>query len=142
MENTNTIKIESLNIHGGFEEKKSGIQQYLNKNKPDVLLIQESHLLPEAERFIKWEGYTAFYNSTTKQQVANLGKNRRRGVITIVANKWKNLITVIDNTEHNAGRLITIRLHLTDRLLTIFNIYAPTEKKRTRNMAPNTTTQS
>ena len=94
---SSTISIESLNVHGGLREKNPFIDEYLQNKKPDILLLQESHLFPEEERWLNWANYTAHYNSTTKQQAKKLGQNRRRGVVILIANHLTHLITIAFN---------------------------------------------
>lgn len=128
------LVIQSLNMRGKFKIKQPFIQKHINKHAPDVLFIQETHLAQEDEPFIQWKGYTAYYNSLTKRQILKQGKNRRRGVLTLVKNDLAQGILVESNTPHNMGRVIVLRLIIHKFQFILTNLYAPNHHQERKTM--------
>ena len=63
------MKIISWNVNGIRAMEKKGFFEWLQKESPDILCLQETKAHPEqlAEKFIKPEGYQSFWSAAEKK---------------------------------------------------------------------------
>uniref|UniRef100_A0A3B1J2S8 exodeoxyribonuclease III n=1 Tax=Astyanax mexicanus TaxID=7994 RepID=A0A3B1J2S8_ASTMX len=111
-----TINIISWNVRG-FQNpiKRSKILSNLAKQKCDIALIQESHLIEEEVLKLKkkWVGhvYSSSFNS------------KSRGVLILIN---KNLVFHLENIiKDEIGRFVAIKLSFGGQKIAVASLYAP-----------------
>jgi hypothetical protein len=111
---TNSIKIMQWNSEGVMK-KKLELQHFLQKEKIDVLCIQETHL-NDSNRF-SIRGFECFRQD-------RLG--HKGGIITMVRNNIPatEIARCQEESEH-----LTIKIHTTPEPLVITNLYCPNNKR-------------
>ncbi len=112
------------NIGGGLREKWPEICEWIKREEPEVVMIQETKIKErEEDKFIVPEGY--------KQFAASLKKEGMRGVMTIIKD---NLAMMVDKNriiKDKEGRYLMIPCNTLMRGQTLWleNIYAPVSDK-------------
>jgi exodeoxyribonuclease-3 len=88
---------------------------YFQRNRLDIILLQETHWTVDTEMQIKreWDGEVIF----------NHGTNTARGVATLINPRLG--YNVRQTRGDNEGRILNIVLDLDGHILNIINIYAP-----------------
>ena len=119
-----TLNIAHWNAEG-IRKKKPELQNFLSKEKIDVLCVQETHL-NEQHRF-SIRGYQTFRNDR---------ENRiKGGVLTLVKNNIP--ATEIKKSTANSGtEYITIKVVLPKKEITITNAYCPSDRDIETNVFP------
>ena len=108
------LSIVSLNVNGlNDATKRKTILNYLNNEKYDFCLLQETHLTEKnAKKLHAWPG--SFFHAA--------GKTNSAGVAILT--KIKRLKPVDIQTD-DGGRYIVIQCSIDGHLVTICNLYAP-----------------
>jgi exodeoxyribonuclease-3 len=110
------MKILSWNVNGIRAMEKKGFFEWLAKESPDILCLQETKARPEqlTEKFIQPEGYHSFWASAEKKGYSGVGLYTKT--------RPKSVITGLGSQEFdNEGR--TLVADYNDFIL--FNIYYP-----------------
>ena len=111
-----TLVLSQWNAEG-VRNKKPELQEFLYKNKVDIICIQETHLT-EAHRFFV-RGYQEFRNDR---------KNRTKGgVITFVKNTLP-ATEISRSSENSCTEFIVIKVVLPDKEISIVNAYCPSDR--------------
>ena len=105
------IKILNLNCRGlRTEVKRLRLINFLLHFKPDILLLQDTHITEELEGIVKAEfsGYNLSFSN---------GTNDSRGVLTATKNEHKCIYK-------NDGRILTVEIEFQSTKVNFTNIYA------------------
>lgn len=112
----NCLTLVTWNVRGiRTQSKKNKIFNYLHQIKPDICLLQETHLEKEDLNHFQCKEFTNIYSSTLN--------SKQCGVSILIHNKllYNHLSTIIDS----GGRFVIINGNLANHNLTIINIYGP-----------------
>ena len=111
------MKICTVNARGlGEKRKRRSMFTFLKKQKPDIVMLQETHLCTEQDKKsweLEWGGTT----------FASMGTNNSRGVSILLNSKSNAKIDEIKTD--NDGRIICGIITVDNKRLLICNIYAP-----------------
>ena len=106
----------SLNARGirTFEKRKA-LFQWLNKDKADIIFLQETYSTPDVENIWKsqWKGDLYFAH----------GSEHSRGVLILI--KEKLSFELKSYTHDNEGRFIILKANVQEQSFIFVNIYAP-----------------
>ena len=118
-ERQQTFSFLSLNVRGLRDKlKRSKIFSWINHQKSDVILLQETFLTSEIETVIKQElNYHCFFNH---------GTNHARGVATLI--KMNQSIEYLEHNLFCNGRVLAVRVKYGTYVYLILNVYAPTKR--------------
>ena len=112
----NCLTLVTWNVRGiRTQTKKNRVFNYLLQIKPDICLLQETHLEKEDLNHFQPKEYNNIYSSTLN--------SKQCGVSILIHNKllYNHLSTIIDS----GGRFVIINGNLANHNLTIINIYGP-----------------
>ena len=115
------LKVATLNVRGlRNSSKQLGIVQKLNRERLDILAIQETHLCSEQEintLALQWGGIVHF----------SPGTNRSKGVATLFSSKYsQENIKFIKSYD----RIVFSSIRIDCENIMIVNIYSPCDNKR------------
>ena len=118
-ERQQTFSFLSLNVRGLRDKlKRSKIFSWINHQKSDVILLQETFLTSEIETVIKQElNYHCFFNH---------GTNHARGVATLI--KMNQSTEYLEHNLFCNGRVLAVRVKYGTYVYLILNVYAPTKR--------------
>ena len=91
------------------------IMTFIKSQKCDVVLLQETHLLPEEVRRLCW-GWVG-------QVFASCGSNRSRGVMTLLNKRLQ--FKCLKELRDEAGRYVLLLSAVQGQTIIIANVYAP-----------------
>jgi hypothetical protein len=131
----NKFLILSINMNGNIFEKLHDLRDIINRTQPDIIAIQELHVLEQDEKYLQnihkdfalfsnlvpFEKINTFAPKGTKDYVSN-----RQGVITLVKNaiahriKEKNILK-----DDVTFRYIIINFEISNQVFAHANVYAP-----------------
>lgn len=112
------IKVVSHNVRGlNGKIKQKHYLSHLHKQKPDILLMQESHIKSPSHHLLKDKMFL--------YQLHFYGSSKARGVAVLINNSmhYKEVSTL----KGNDGRLAATKGLLNGTKVTIVSIYAPNE---------------
>ena len=112
----NKIKILSANCRGiQSKEKRYDVINYMKSKIPDILCLQDTHLIPEEEFNLKtiWDGEVILHGMRTNS----------RGVAILLNNTFEYTIKKVD--KYPTGNMIALDLTLSDITVKLINIYCP-----------------
>ncbi|KAJ0022323.1 hypothetical protein NQD34_009813 [Periophthalmus magnuspinnatus] len=112
----NTLTFVTWNVRGiRTQAKKKKIFSELHKLKPDICLLQETHLSNSDLDLLQFKEFNSIYSSTYN--------SRQRGVSILIHNKliFNHLSTITDPE----GRYVIINGTMSNNKFTIVNIYGP-----------------
>ena len=120
MENKVT-KLISWHVNGlGTYTKRHKVFNYLKQKKPDIIMLQETHLSEKDVFRIKerWIG----------QMVHNTYNQKQRGVCILFSKQFK--VQILKEYKDKDGRILIILIHIgtTNQNIILSNIYAPNEE--------------
>lgn len=118
--NSFDMKIGSLNIRGLNEVKKRRVVfDWINKQKMDIMFLQETHSSVAQERYWRgeWGGELYFSHGATNS----------RGVAILVSKK--STVNVDDYHCSSDGRLVIVKVKQNDKFMYLVNIYVPNVEK-------------
>lgn len=113
------MKLLSWNVNGIRSAQKKGLLDWLAKESPDILCLQETKAHPEqlSPALLNPPGYHTFWNSAVKRGYS--------GVATFTKTKPKSTRTGLDVPEFDQeGRMFETEFEL----FTLLNIYFPNGK--------------
>lgn len=114
------LNLHSLNVRGISNEKKRKLLfQWLKKNYPGIVLLQETHSTEQNEKL--WA------NEWGHQIVFSHGSNNSCGVAILFDSKHDYNVVVKHNDKE--GRFLLVELEVNREKYVIMNIYAPTKSK-------------
>jgi exonuclease III len=64
-----TLKIITVNINGGWEDKKAKLQEWTNKHHPDIIMVQELKCDKTKGRYATLDGYKGFHNCLSQRYI-------------------------------------------------------------------------
>lgn len=110
------LKVTSHNVKGLQNEKKRRkLFNHYHEHKFDIILLQETHSIPENEVFWKAEwGGNIFFSH---------GSSNSRGVAILLDRKLNG--TISDIATDNDGRIITVSIMIDGVEFAITSVYAP-----------------
>ena len=110
------MKIISWNVNGLRAVSKKGFSEWLEKESPDILCLQETKVLPQQleEDILNPKGYHSFWNNPSRKGYAGVCVYSKKNPLEVE----KDFPPASFNTE---GRILT--LHYKDFIL--MNIYFP-----------------
>ncbi len=117
----NEIKLISWNVNGIRAVIKKGFLNFINKEKPDVLCLQETKARPEQveiDEELSELGYTSYWNSAMKKGYSG----------TVIFTKLKPISVVNDiqiGKHDQEGRVITMEF----KKYFLVNVYTPNSKR-------------
>lgn len=111
-----TIKLVTWNVNGIRASYDKGLKQFIEKNKPDILCLQETKAHKDQVDSAKQTlGYEHNYWSSAERKGYS-------GVATFLNEKPKKVITTLDNpTYEKEGRIVCTQHEEFD----LYNIYFP-----------------
>ena len=95
---------------------------FFNRNKFDIVLIQETHFTSEMEIQVQreWEGDVFFTHGT----------NSARGVATLISSRLE--YKVMQTRRDDEGRILNLLLNMEEHTVNIVNVYAPSSDTERR----------
>nr|KAG5709634.1 hypothetical protein BaRGS_001684 [Batillaria attramentaria] len=109
----------------GLRKKKPELQEFLKKEKVDIICIQETHLT-DAHRF-SIRGYQLFRHDRIHRS--------KGGILTLIRNK----IPAIEIGRSSGDcEFLAIKIVLREREFTIINFYSPNDRELQLNTLPLT----
>ena len=93
----------------------------LNKEKAQIIFLQETHLSPSEHDKLKKYGYRNLYHSSFKG-------GGRRGVAILISNATK--FDLEKECRDKEGRYAIVKGRLENELVTLVNVYAPPESDK------------
>ena len=126
------IVIMSHNIRGGLgtRTKEDELNQFLEKERPDVMMIQEAKTrkgdLDRLTLPAEYERYSADYQDREKQ--------RQRGVVTVIKKTLAGRVLEKDIIKDEEGRLLVIPIQTLAKgqKMWLINVYAPATEEGTQ----------
>ena len=118
-EQMQNISFLSLNVRGIRDRlKRSKIFSWINHQKSDIVMLQETFLTSDLEIVIKTEhDFYCFFNH---------GTNHSKGVATFI--RKKKFVEPLEHFVHFNGRAVAVRLIYNECTYFILNVYAPTKR--------------
>jgi len=111
------MKLVSWNVNGIRSVAKKGFREFIKKERPDVLCVQETKMSQDAER-LELSGYATYWNDAEKSGYA--------GTAVFTREKPVGVSMGMGRSKHDReGRLVTLefkRFHLV-------NVYVPNSKR-------------
>ena len=117
MSDTKQLNIISLNTRGlASSSKRSKVFIWLQKQKADIILLQETHCTKGKLKGFKnsWHGLS-FYGLTNSPH--------SRGVGILFGNKLN--VNVIDHHDAGDGRRLLVNIEIESKMYTLVTVYAP-----------------
>ncbi|GBC00565.1 hypothetical protein RclHR1_00390019 [Rhizophagus clarus] len=126
------IKIGTLNIQSGFNNKKTDILEYFVTNNYDILAIQEMHItiphlftnMEKVNVLNKEENINLYIYKDTN---GNTITDSHSGVCLIMKEEFQKRVSTVKT--HN-GRVLAIELHFKKIHLLIINTYIPANNQK------------
>ncbi len=110
------IKVISLNVRGLNDvNKRTSVFQYVNKEKGDIIFLQETYSSEkDMSRWIHEWGGSGYFSHGTKHSC---------GVAILIR---RNLnIDITDSCLDPSGRYIILKIKIEDHILNLINVYCP-----------------
>ncbi|GBB96312.1 hypothetical protein RclHR1_27220002 [Rhizophagus clarus] len=126
------IKIGTLNIQSGFNNKKTDIMEYFITNNYDILAIQEMHVTTP-HQFTNMEKINVSNNEENidlyiyKDTNGNSVTDSHSGVCIIMKEEFQKRVSTV---QTHKGRILTIELHFKKIHLLIINTYIPANNQK------------
>ncbi|GBC05623.1 hypothetical protein RclHR1_06320001 [Rhizophagus clarus] len=126
------IKIGTLNIQSGFNNKKTDILEYFVTNNYDILAIQEMHITTP-HSFTNMEKINVSNNEENidlyiyKDTNGNSVTDSHSGVCIIMKEEFQKRVSTV---KTHKGRILTIELHFKKIHLLIINTYIPANNQK------------
>ncbi|GBB85068.1 hypothetical protein RclHR1_11640006 [Rhizophagus clarus] len=126
------IKIGTLNIRSGFNNKKSNILEYFITNNYDILAIQEMHIT-NPHLFTNMEKISVSNNEENinlyiyKDTNGDTITDSHSGVCIIMKEELQKRVSTV---KTHKGRVLTIELHFKKIHLLIINTYIPANNQK------------
>lgn len=119
------MKLHSWNVNGIRAAQKKGFEDYVVREQPDLLLVQETKAQPDQVEFTSaLDGWNVFWNSAEKKGYSGVAVFSREDPL--------NVTTGIGMTEHDSeGRVLT--LEFPDFFL--ISVYTPNAQDGLRRLA-------
>ena len=115
------LTIFSQNCRGGLSvaAKRRDLFQYVGSKHFDIIGLQDTHINPKFDSFIKSEwGFEAYFSSYTTNS---------RGVMVLFNNTFEHKVNRV-KTDKN-GNFIILELNIDGKNITLVNLYGPNEDK-------------
>ena len=115
------LTIFSQNCRGGLSvaAKRRDLFQYVRSKHFDIICLQDTHINPKLDSFIKSEwGFEAYFSSYTTNS---------RGVMVLLNNTFEHKVNRV-KTDKN-GNFIILELNIDGKNITLVNLYGPNEDK-------------
>ena len=116
---TEELSILSQNCRGGLSvaTKRRDLFQYVRSKKFNIVCLQDTHINPNLESFIKSEwGFEAYFSSYTTNS---------RGVMILINNNFEQKVNRI-KTDKN-GNYIILDMTIEGKKITLVCLYGPNE---------------
>ncbi|GBB99149.1 hypothetical protein RclHR1_03430010 [Rhizophagus clarus] len=126
------IKIGTLNIQSGFNNKKTDILEYFVTNNYDILAIQEMHITTP-HLFTNMETVNVYNNEEIinlyiyKDTNGNTITDSHSGVCLIMKEEFQKRVSTV---QTHKGRILAIELHFKKIHLLIINTYIPANNQK------------
>ena len=114
----------SLNCQGlGQKDKRQRLIQWGNKQKSNILFLQETHFTNEIINNLNREFSEQMY------MYHSFGTKQSKGVSIFIKKNFTH--NIIDQYQDKEGRVILLNIEIENNIITLVNLYAPnTEKER------------
>ena len=119
------VKIGTLNTCGGNSQVEHIINT-INKNKLDILMVQEVHCM-------KTEYKNKIENSTNTKAFTSEGSNRGRGVMTFIRES-KNISDSKLVSKDAYGNIVIVNVKVHNEMYKIVNVYGPMDSTGRKNL--------
>lgn len=116
---TEELSIFSQNCRGGLSvaTKRRDLFQYVRSRKFNIICLQDTHLNPKLESFVKSEwGFDAYFSSYTTNS---------RGVMILINNNFEQKVNRV-KTDNN-GNFIILDMTIEGKNITLVCLYGPNE---------------
>ena len=115
------LHLLTLNTQGLREKlKRNRVYEWINHQKADIILLQETHFTKDLEPFVKteWKGHI----------IHSFGTSQSRGVSILI--NYKLNINIDKTVVDKDGRYILLNIKINDTKYCLVNIYAPNDKHK------------
>ena len=119
MNTSHNFRIATINVRGlNRERKRMSVFNWINENKIDIALVQETYCTAQFERRFNrnWSG-TIFHSHSSSKHA--------RGVCVLVRKDFN--IDVVNWYNDDCGRKILMNIDVDGKLYTIVNLYCPND---------------
>ena len=113
------ISIFSQNCRGGLSvaTKRRDLFQYVRSKKFNIICLQDTHINPKLDAFIKSEwGYEAYFSSYTTNS---------RGVMVLLNNTFEHKVNRVKQDRN--GNFLILDLNIDGKNITLVTLYGPNE---------------
>lgn len=113
------ITIFSQNCRGGMSvaSKRRDLFQYVRSKKFNIICLQDTHINPKLESFIKSEwGFEAYFSSYSTNS---------RGVMVLINNNFEQKVNRVKSNKN--GNFIILDMEIEGKKITLVSLYGPND---------------
>ena len=115
------LTIFSQNCRGGLSvaTKRRDLFQYVRSRKYNIICLQDTHINPKLDSFIKGEwGFDAYFSSYTSNS---------RGVMVLINNNFDQKVNKVKIDKN--GNFLILNMTIEGKEITLVNLYGPNEDR-------------